>query len=140
MIRRPPRSTLFPYTTLFRSAKVGNEEAVSAPFAHRDGPLDRLFKKRQAVGEPPGQDIRVAQERSDTEEPRRDVKGSANFTAALEKVDRLVEIASAQVEMPETAICADETNGVIHYLGDPHSLLSSGDPLRELSTLGKHVD
>src|SRR5260370_18632610 len=24
MIRRPPRSTLFPYTTLFRSAYVGN--------------------------------------------------------------------------------------------------------------------
>src|SRR3712207_8856917 len=25
MIRRPPRSTLFPYTTLFRSRSVGNE-------------------------------------------------------------------------------------------------------------------
>src|SRR3712207_7154324 len=24
MIRRPPRSTLFPYTTLFRSVEVGN--------------------------------------------------------------------------------------------------------------------
>src|SRR3712207_7092049 len=24
MIRRPPRSTLFPYTTLFRSAYIGN--------------------------------------------------------------------------------------------------------------------
>src|SRR3712207_8017260 len=24
MIRRPPRSTLFPYTTLFRSARVGD--------------------------------------------------------------------------------------------------------------------
>src|SRR2546430_8065388 len=26
MIRRPPRSTLFPYTTLFRSALVGDHE------------------------------------------------------------------------------------------------------------------
>src|SRR3712207_7143693 len=26
MIRRPPRSTLFPYTTLFRSARVGHRE------------------------------------------------------------------------------------------------------------------
>src|SRR5256885_13147261 len=26
MIRRPPRSTLFPYTTLFRSARVGDED------------------------------------------------------------------------------------------------------------------
>src|SRR3712207_8767720 len=31
MIRRPPRSTLFPYTTLFRSGGQGG-----------DGPLDRL--------------------------------------------------------------------------------------------------
>src|SRR5260370_2250695 len=39
MIRRPPRSTLFPYTTLFRSAcgraasLEGNGFARSAPFA-----------------------------------------------------------------------------------------------------------
>src|SRR2546422_2357160 len=30
MIRRPPRSTLFPYTTLFRSQDIGGREA--APF------------------------------------------------------------------------------------------------------------
>src|SRR5258706_10862301 len=28
MIRRPPRSTLFPYTTLFRSRLVGNPKQV----------------------------------------------------------------------------------------------------------------
>src|SRR2546430_10264891 len=28
MIRRPPRSTLFPYTTLFRSIALGAERAV----------------------------------------------------------------------------------------------------------------
>src|SRR2546423_15235716 len=28
MIRLPPRSTLFPYTTLFRSARVGIDEAL----------------------------------------------------------------------------------------------------------------
>src|SRR3712207_8804062 len=31
MIRRPPRSTLFPYTTLFRSAVVFKAEAIVAP-------------------------------------------------------------------------------------------------------------
>src|SRR5205823_11741218 len=39
MIRRPPRSTLFPYTTLFRSmhAALVFELAVGAsPFDHRD--------------------------------------------------------------------------------------------------------
>ena len=29
MIRRPPRSTLFPYTTLFRSMKVKSESEVA---------------------------------------------------------------------------------------------------------------
>src|SRR2546430_11093202 len=35
MIRRPPRSTLFPYTTLFRS--LGHERS-DEPVPHRDGP------------------------------------------------------------------------------------------------------
>src|SRR5258707_6188778 len=30
MIRRPPRSTLFPYTTLFRSVKFNRPEAANA--------------------------------------------------------------------------------------------------------------
>src|SRR5438270_6687030 len=32
MIRRPPRSTLFPYTTLFRSLRRARGEFVEAPF------------------------------------------------------------------------------------------------------------
>src|SRR5690348_17572146 len=31
MLRRPPRSTLFPYTTLFRSPRGGGERAPSRP-------------------------------------------------------------------------------------------------------------
>src|SRR3712207_9005425 len=37
MIRRPPRSTLFPYTTLFRSAErlaVGRQDQVRVQLAH----------------------------------------------------------------------------------------------------------
>src|SRR3712207_7513030 len=33
MIRRPPRSTLFPYTTLFRSSPGWNRERWVTPFA-----------------------------------------------------------------------------------------------------------
>src|SRR3712207_8547303 len=39
MIRRPPRSTLFPYTTLFRSAllrRLGEEDAVVREDADRE--------------------------------------------------------------------------------------------------------
>src|SRR5258708_21104746 len=38
MIRRPPRSTLFPYTTLFRSGAAGRAAAGSSPIS---GALDR---------------------------------------------------------------------------------------------------
>src|SRR2546423_10358749 len=31
MIRRPPRSTLFPYTTLFRSAEKASEQGLIVP-------------------------------------------------------------------------------------------------------------
>src|SRR5947207_12693161 len=35
MIRRPPRSTLFPYTTLFRSSPPGGGRAPQSPRASR---------------------------------------------------------------------------------------------------------
>src|SRR2546430_17658041 len=42
MIRRPPRSTLFPYTTLFRSGHVGRSELADPPHAGgRPGSRDR---------------------------------------------------------------------------------------------------
>src|SRR3989475_5760625 len=52
MIRRPPRSTLFPYTTLFRSlnAAVGVVRAVNAarPARSRAGrELDAILRKLQ---------------------------------------------------------------------------------------------
>src|SRR2546421_8679628 len=36
MIRRPPRSTLFPYTTLFRSKRQKSEMAYSVSFIGKD--------------------------------------------------------------------------------------------------------
>src|ERR1041384_2428520 len=37
MIRRPPRSTLFPYTTLFRSQSPGRVLVQNSPGFQRDG-------------------------------------------------------------------------------------------------------
>src|ERR1039457_1297556 len=42
MIRRPPRSTLFPYTTLFRSRKPGRRTASAGKSARRTEPTLRL--------------------------------------------------------------------------------------------------
>src|SRR3712207_8332205 len=50
MIRRPPRSTLFPYTTLFRSRLIEVRDAPDAgrdlatPFIGRDAELDQLVQ------------------------------------------------------------------------------------------------
>src|SRR3989454_2149609 len=40
MIRRPPRSTLFPYTTLFRSVAMGLAMSTTAMVARRTGEKD----------------------------------------------------------------------------------------------------
>src|SRR5689334_24418351 len=53
MIRRPPRSTLFPYTTLFRSAFVAREHVVQdadPPVAERDRGEVQLHLHRHAAG------------------------------------------------------------------------------------------
>src|SRR5260370_16790613 len=55
MIRRPPRSTLFPYTTLFRSTESandsgrdGNSEVAAASLSISDGGRDSRGGKTQA--------------------------------------------------------------------------------------------
>src|SRR5260221_909993 len=56
MIRRPPRSTLFPYTTLFRSERLGVEEVrvrVQSPHHPVDRFLDELVvgnRQRDGAG------------------------------------------------------------------------------------------
>src|SRR3712207_8124773 len=56
MIRRPPRSTLFPYTTLFRSLRVGPALRVTQrlrgsahPARLRLAPLARELQERRLV-------------------------------------------------------------------------------------------
>src|SRR3712207_8274802 len=51
MIRRPPRSTLFPYTTLFRSIEVEGVEQVDRGAGGVDGHLGRDLQQRLGVVE-----------------------------------------------------------------------------------------
>src|SRR3712207_8556464 len=57
MIRRPPRSTLFPYTTLFRSAAVAGRQA-----------LDRLRAEAGRDGRRVGREREHGQRASDRSE------------------------------------------------------------------------
>src|SRR2546422_2256509 len=56
MIRRPPRSTLFPYTTLFRSGVAGPGDAAAAD------PIDLLtpgiLHERDLLAEDPAPQVR----------------------------------------------------------------------------------
>src|SRR2546430_12038722 len=66
MIRRPPRSTLFPYTTLFRSkvdqTRMSREadEAEPGPGYEGGGSRQAKFPDGQFLGWTPGQSPRIS--------------------------------------------------------------------------------
>src|SRR5260370_29250467 len=52
MIRRPPRSTLFPYTTLFRSVvPCGVPDSRAVEVQRRDGEVRRILASRNRIAE-----------------------------------------------------------------------------------------
>src|SRR5258708_23037136 len=50
MIRRPPRSTLFPYTTLFRSRQPRRRDDPDAAPGRAPDQLDHGFLRRHGLG------------------------------------------------------------------------------------------
>src|SRR3712207_8571232 len=65
MIRRPPRSTLFPYTTLFRSVAEGDPpHAARGRAADRGSPVQRDGRACHGAGErhPQGDRLRRSEE------------------------------------------------------------------------------
>src|SRR5690349_24247771 len=71
MIRRPPRSTLFPYTTLFRSRAVGEDAALHAGHARTRPAVPILLT---AVRRAAGMDRRIRSEEHTSElQSRRDL-------------------------------------------------------------------
>src|SRR2546426_6925434 len=90
MIRRPPRSTLFPYTTLFRSRARGT------PFGDRPLPAGtvQLYQadsagRVQLVGEArsdhtaPGRDLRVQSGNARSEEHTSELQSPCNLVCRL---------------------------------------------------------
>src|SRR5271157_4587906 len=50
MIRRPPRSTLFPYTTLFRSRSRPHSESRKLPLSGGGEPPSRTIRRAHSAG------------------------------------------------------------------------------------------
>src|SRR2546429_5946578 len=69
MIRRPPRSTLFPYTTLFRSA-VASEALSPEPVSHDDHTVsaDLAFLGQKIPPKEEGSSHHVVESRRDRSE------------------------------------------------------------------------
>src|SRR3712207_7738733 len=55
MIRRPPRSTLFPYTTLFRSSSLRHADAEVSALEHEC----QLEVAKSCIGGGPGEHVHV---------------------------------------------------------------------------------
>src|SRR3712207_7587119 len=64
MIRRPPRSTLFPYTTLFRSRT--DEQLLPGPGGHQRGPARGPTEQRRRACSTAASLKRSAQDRKST--------------------------------------------------------------------------
>src|SRR2546430_13584754 len=78
MIRRPPRSTLFPYTTLFRSREKKYEEA-----------RDRIFGTRGSASPAPEKERKVWDSK-EREKGSLSVRRSEEHTSELQSQSNLV--------------------------------------------------
>src|SRR2546422_4410514 len=102
MIRRPPRSTLFPYTTLFRSLPHGDERLAAEQDAD-----DRAFAGADPVAH---EHIVLEPERRCLSQRRRSEEHTSELQSRLHLVCRLLlekkkktnSIVSAQTEPPMT--------------------------------------
>src|SRR2546422_7633194 len=84
MIRRPPRSTLFPYTTLFRSHAARGGLAAAEP--HRDASLDVIaFPRRrlEMAAEQLEHPLRVARDRERSEEHTSELQSRLHLVCRL---------------------------------------------------------
>src|SRR3989441_7662007 len=80
MIRRPPRSTLFPYTTLFRSRRPHEADSLLAPFLEqllRNVLVDPLHRVRH------DEQPRVRQTRERSEEHTSELQSLAYLVCRL---------------------------------------------------------
>src|SRR2546422_8604436 len=85
MIRHPPRSPLFPYTTLFRSLVQGEEPALGPPLVRDGVPLGTADGTEEDRVGPPAQIERPKSQRV----PRRIDRGAADQRRSEEHTSEL---------------------------------------------------
>src|SRR2546430_9976335 len=99
MIRRPPRSTLFPYTTLFRSGE-GKKETMEVESVKVDRKLRWLLSLAQSWAGPPT-DAEVAL----GEELREELQRVLGELAALEQDRKSTRLNSSHSQISYAVFC-----------------------------------
>src|SRR2546422_6010743 len=85
MIRRPPRSTLFPYTTLFRSGRKPIRDPRGGPERPRAAPSDSRPRVRQHLPS-----VAFRKKESGGGSPRRSEEHTSELQSRLHLVCRLL--------------------------------------------------
>src|SRR3712207_7159268 len=83
MIRRPPRSTLFPYTTLFRSGRAERSSSPSAPLPPRGEEHEAQQRERHEVGERQPVDVYRRRRRLRSEEHTSEIQSRQYLVCRL---------------------------------------------------------
>src|SRR2546430_11490365 len=97
MIRRPPRSTLFPYTTLFRSERLGRVGARLGDLPDRRVDLGAAAERR---GRLKGHDHVGLHARRRSEEHTSELQSQSNLVCRLllEKKNHIIKPSSAELK------------------------------------------
>src|SRR2546429_6200582 len=95
MIRRPPRSTLFPYTTLFRSLISGKRRVDGLKWNVPD--LDQLDDRhRNAIGQRDDADVACRRQRQRSEEHTSELQSRLHLVCRL-LLEKKTKISTHQI-------------------------------------------
>src|SRR3712207_8043823 len=109
MMRRPPRSTLFPYTTLFRSARTRAVLALSRPVA----PTESGCPARTAAARMFHVDLAAVRAAFDDQMRRRIPPGPDSTVERDEKVTRVRAIDGSWAAVVWSDLTEDDADAVI---------------------------
>src|SRR5258708_20359323 len=91
MIRRPPRSTLFPYTTLFRSTAICACGGILPNRLPNSGTSDRVVDHSDSPLTNPGMSLPIEKQIRECKEPSEGLRiRSEEHTSELQSPDHLV--------------------------------------------------
>src|SRR2546430_11462584 len=125
MIRRPPRSTLFPYTTLFRSADGGQEGRAAALRADEIGADD--LRRRGRAARAPEDSRRLPR----SEEHTSELQSQSNLVCRL-LLGKRTRLNSSHSHISYAVFCLPQTKLRARHLFAPHVIVDFHHPSRLL--------